>query len=413
MVMRGLMAGMALAALTAREPGDWPQFRGPNRDGLSADTGLLKDWPAEGPKVAWQAKGIGGGYASVSLAGGRIFTLGNKGRACFVHALDRESGKLLWSVEIGKPGGNLGSTPTVEGDRLYAVGQEGDLVCVDIPGQKVLWRKSFFSDFGGKYGGWHYTESPLVDGERLVCTPGGRDSMVALKKDTGDVIWKCALPSGEAAGYSSIVVADVGGVRQYVQLLADSLVGVEAATGKLLWRYGEANRRFGGNTANIPTPIVKGDHVFCAAGYGRGAALLRLVPQDGGIKVEEVYFSRPLTNKHGGVILVGDHLYGDRDDSGSPFCADFRTGKVVPGWEKRPETQGKKSVAVTYADGRLYFRYENGFVALVESDPAGYKERGGFTVPKTRGPSWAHPVVVGGRMYLREQDTLWCYDLKP
>jgi outer membrane protein assembly factor BamB len=402
-----------LVALVAADPTDWPQFRGPKRDGLSADTGLLKEWPADGPKVAWQAKGIGGGFASVSIAGKKVYTLGNKKQSTFVHALDRETGNLLWSAEVGKAGGSLGSTPTVDGDRLYAVGQEGDLVCLETETGKLVWRKNFFGDFGGAYGGWHFTESPLVDGDKVVCTPGGRDSMVALNKLTGEVIWKCALPSGEAAGYSSIVVAEVGGILQYVQLLADSLVGVEAKTGKLLWRYGEPGSKFGRNTANIPTPIVRGDQVFCAAGYGRGAALLKLVPENGGIKAEEVYFSKELTNKHGGVILVGDYVYGDRDDSGRPFCADFKTGKIVPGWKGKAETQGKGSVAVTYADGRLYFRYDNGIMALVEARPDGYKESGSFKIPNSRQNSWAHPVVVGGRLYLRENDSLWAYDVKP
>jgi outer membrane protein assembly factor BamB len=403
-----LMPGFAAAQSV-----DWAQFRGPNRDGVSRETGLLKEWPKDGPKVVWQARGIGGGYASVSLAGDKIFTLGNQKGMTFAFALERETGKALWSAEVGKQGGNLGCTPTVDGDLLYAVGQEGDLVCVETGGGKVLWRKSFVADFGGECGGWRYTESPLVDGDRVIVTPGGRDSMVALDKKKGEILWKCGLPGAEKAGYSSIVVAEVGGVRQYVQLLHNSLIGVEARTGKLLWRYGESGRRFGNNTANIPTPIVKGDLVFCAAGYGRGAALLRLVPEGGGVKAEEVYFVKELTNKHGGVILVGDHLYGDRDDRGNPFCADFKTGKIVPGWEARADTPGKGSVAVTSADGHLYFRYENGHVALVEADPTGYKEKSAFQVSKTRGPSWAHPVVAGARLYLREQDTLWCFDLKP
>ncbi len=404
---------LVLVSLLQAQAVEWPQFRGPRRDGVSAETGLLKAWPEGGPKVVWQAKGIGGGYASVSISGGKVFTLGNSKGKSFVHALDLEKGQLLWSAEVGKQGGNLGSTPTVDGDRLYAVGQEGDFVCVETATGKVAWRKSFFGDFGGKYGGWHYTESPLVDGDLVFGTPGGRDSMVALDKKTGEVAWTCSLPSGEAAGYSSIVIAEVGGVRMCVQLLADSLVGVEAKTGKLLWRYGEAGGKFSRNTANIPTPIVKGDLVFCAAGYGRGAGLVRLVPKEGGIQAEEVYFSKELTNKHGGVILVGDHVYGDRDDRGNPFCADFKTGKIVEGWKARSETAGKGSVAVTAADGHLYFRYENGHVALVPADPAGYKEAASFVVPKGKGPSWAHPVVAGGRLYLREQDALWCYELRP
>jgi outer membrane protein assembly factor BamB len=411
--IRTLAALLAAPALLEAQAVDWPQFRGPKRDGVSADAGLLKEWPAEGPKVAWQAKGIGGGYASVSIAGGRIYTLGNGRGVTSVHALEAATGKLLWSAEVGKAGGSLGSTPTVDGERLYAVGQEGDFVCVETATGRVAWRKSFFTDFGGKYGGWKYTESPLVDGDHVVCTPGGRDSIVALDKKNGEVAWTCALPSGEAAGYSSIVVSEAGGIRHYVQLLADSLVGVEAKTGKLLWRYGEARGRFAGNTANIPTPIVKDDLVFCAAGYGRGAALLRLVPQDGGLKAEEVYFARELTNKHGGVILVGDHVYGDRDDRGTPFCADFKTGKIVEGWKPRPETAGKGSVSVTAADGHVYFRYESGHVALVAADPAGYREKSSFQVAKRGGQSWAHPVVSGGKLYLRENDALWCYELKP
>ncbi len=408
-----MMTCLVILSLLQAQPVDWPQFRGPKRDGVSAETGLLKSWPEGGPKVVWQAKGIGSGYASVSVSGGKIFTLGNAKGKSFVHALDAGTGRILWSAEAGKAGGNLGSTPTVDGERLFAVGQEGDLVCVETATGTVAWRKNFFADFGGKYGGWRYTESPLVDGDRLICTPGGRDSMVALDKKTGEVAWKCPLPSGEAAGYSSIVIAEVGGIRMCVQLLADSLVGVEAKSGKLLWRYGEAGGKFARNTANIPTPIVKGDLVFCAVGYGRGAGLVRLVPKDGGIAAEEVYFSKELTNKHGGVILVGDHVYGDRDDRGNPFCADFRTGRIVEGWRARSETQGKGSVSVTGADGHVYFRYENGHVALVAADPAGYREKSSFVVSKGKGPSWAHPVVVGGRLYLREHDALWCHDLKP
>jgi outer membrane protein assembly factor BamB len=404
---------LVLLSLLQAPPMDWPQFRGPKRDGVSTETGLLKAWPEGGPKIVWQTRGIGSGYSSIAISGGKIFTLGNSKGMSFVRALDLEKGQLLWSAEVGKQGGDLGSTPTVDGDHVYAVGQEGDLVCVEIATGKVVWRKNFFADFGGKYGGWRYTESPLVDGDRVFVTPGGRDSMVALDKKTGEVAWKCALPSGEAAGYSSIVVAEVGGIRMGVQLLADSLIGVELKSGKLLWRYGETDGKFRKNTANIPTPIVKGNLIFCAAGYDRGAGLVRLVPKDGGIQAEEIYFSKDLKNKHGGVILVGDHVYGDRNDSGNPFCAELMTGKIVEGWKARSETQGKGSVSVTSADGHVYFRYENGHVALVEATPAGYKEKSSFVVSKKGGPSWAHPVVAGGRLYLRDGDWLACHDLKP
>ena len=388
--------------------GAWPQFRGPNRDAHSPDTGLLKEWPKDGPPLVWKATGLGTGYSSVSVAGGKLFTMGNKGQSSYVVAIDLEGGKVLWSQAVGKSGGNLGSTPTVDGDRVYAVGQAGDLVCLDADTGKEQWHKNFETDFGGKCGGWHYTESPLVDGDRLICTPGARDAtLVALDKKTGDVVWKCAAPLQDpTAGYSSVVVAEVGGVRQYVQLLAGGVIGVAATDGKFLWKY----EKLGHNTANIPTPIVLGDHVFCAAGYGKGGALLQLVPTGDGVTAKEVYFSRDLTNKHGGLVVVGDYVYGDHDDSGHPFCAEVKTGKVV--WRKKDRGPGEGSASIAYADGKLYVEYQNGTMALVEASPEGYKEASTFQVPKHDGPSWAHPVIAGGRLYLREGDGVCCYNVK-
>jgi outer membrane protein assembly factor BamB len=300
----------------------------------------------------------------------------------------------------------------VDGNLVFAIGQFGDLVCITTDGTEV-WRKDFGKDFKGRSGGWNFTESPLVDGDKLVCTPGGSEAtMVALNKKTGEVIWKGVVPGGDTAGYSSIVIATVGGVRQYVQLMANGVSAFSAKDGKFLWRYGDRGDRFAGNTANIPTPIVRGDLVFCCAGYGRGGGLVRLSAAGGSVKPTEVYFIQGLNSRHGGVVLVGNYLYGDRDDSGNPYCADFKSGKIVPAWGKRGNTEGRGSVAVTYADGHLYFRYQNGVVALVEATPAGYKEKSSFKIPNVREPSWPHPVVIGGRLYLREQDSLYCYDVK-
>jgi outer membrane protein assembly factor BamB len=407
-VLLAVAAAPAAAADAERAASDWPQFRGPNRDAHSPDTGLLREWPKDGPPLLWKAAGVGGGYSSVSVTGGKLYTLGNKGKSSFLVAVDLDGGKVLWSREIGPSGGNLGSTPTVDGDRVYAVGQGGDLVCVDADTGKEQWHRNFEKDFGGRCGGWRYTESPLVDGDRLVCTPGAKDAtLVALDKKTGDVIWKCAAPIEDpTAGYSSVVVAEAGGIRQYVQLLAGGVIGVAAKDGKFLWKY----EKLGHNTANIPTPIVLGDRVFCSAGYGKGGALLRLVPAGDGVTVKEVYFNRDLTNKHGGLVVVGDHVYGDRDDSGHPFCAEVKTGKVV--WRKKDGGAGEGSASVAYADGRLYFQYQNGVVALVEASPEGYKEVGTFQVPRHDGPSWAHPVIAGGRLYLREGDSVCCYNVK-
>ncbi len=386
----------------------WPQFRGPHRDDVSAEKGLLTEWPKEGPAVVWKTAGMGGGFSSVAIAGGKIFTLGNTDNKTYVRAVDQASGKLIWSAPVGGAGGNLGCTPTVDGERLYAIGQDGDLVCVLTASGEVMWRKSFLKDFQGECGGWRYTESPLVDGAALVCTPGAKDAlMVAFDKNNGEVLWKCPSPFDDAtAGYSSIVVATVGNHRVYVQLTAGGVVGVEAKSGKLLWHYD----KLGNNTANIPTPIILGNLIFCSAGYGKGGALLEQIVQGDGVKVSERYFKPELTNKHGGLVVVGDYVYGDRDDSGMPFCAEVKSGKVI--WRRKSRGQGRGSAAVTYADGRLYFRYDNGVMALVPATPTEYTETGTFKIPNAETQSWAHPVVADGKLFLREQDILWCYDVK-
>lgn len=405
--MKRLALLLVLALAAPVSAADWPQFRGPHRDNHSPDKGLLKEWPKDGPPLAWKASGLGGGYSSVSIVGDRIYTLGNKNNKSYLLALERDGGQRVWSAEVGAAGGSLGCTPTVDGDRVYALGQEGDLVCVQAKDGKRLWHRNLLKEFGGVYGGWHYCESPLVDGDKVIVTPGGKKAtMVALDKMTGKDVWTCPLPLEHTeAGYSSVVVTRVGDVRHYVQLLNGGVVGV-SEDGQFLWKY----EKLGPNTANIPTPVVLGDRIFAIAGYGKGAALLQLHAEGQGVRVEEKYFTRGLTNKHGGVVVVGDHVYGDMDDSGRPFCAEVKTGKVV--WRRERGGKGGGSAAVTYADGRLYFHYDNGVVSLVEASPEAYREVGSFTVPRTDGPAWAHPVVLDGKLYLREGDSLFCYDVR-
>ena len=399
-----LFALLSIATIAAAA--DWPQFRGPKRDDVSQETGLLKSWPKDGPKLVWRVKGLGHGYSTVSVVGDRIYTLGNFDRVSKILALSRDDGKIVWKADVGRSGGNLGCTPTVDGDRVYALGQEGDLVCVGTSDGQQIWHRDLLKEFNGSHGGWNYCESPLVDGDRLIVTPGGKDAtMVALDKKTGETIWKCAIPvKSSQAGYSSIVIAEVGGVKQYVQLLNGGLVGV-STDGKPLWQY----EKLGPNTANIPTPVVLGDHVLSVAGYGKGGALLKLTASGSEVKADEVYFKHELTNKHGGVVVVGDYVYGDTDDSGHPYCIEVKTGKVK--WKRDREGNGDGSAAVTYADGRLYFEYQNGTVALVEASPDAYKETGSLKVD-TDGPAWAHPVVAGGRLYLREGDSLYCFEVR-
>jgi outer membrane protein assembly factor BamB len=408
---RGRTAPATVAA--NRNGRDWPQWRGPNRDGVSLETGLLKTWPEDGPPVAWKGTGIGEGYSSVSVAGDQVYTIGDLADACYLFALDRKSGEMKWKANIGKTGGGGGyegprSTPTVDDGRVYALGQFGDLVCVDATSGEVVWRKNIKAEFQGRSGGWSYTESPLVDGGKLVCTPGGRNAtVVALDKQSGDVIWRGRTTEGDSAAYASPVVAEIGGVRQYVQLLSEGAASFAAEDGQLLWRYGV--NRFGDNTANIPTPIVNGDRVFFSAGYGRGGGMVRVTKAGSDFKVEELWFNQKLQNKHGGVIWIGDYLYGDTDDRGLPWCADARTGKVQ--WEKRSR-KGSGSSAVTYADGNLYWRFQNGVVVLAPATPDGFEETSSFEIPMGADPSWPHPVVVDGRLYLRDQNMLWCYDVR-
>jgi outer membrane protein assembly factor BamB len=406
---------LALAVLAPTLAGaDWPQWRGPGRDGISPDRDLLAAWPAKGPPLLWQAKGLGSGYSSVSIADGRIFTMGRRRGGAHLIALERATGKELWATPVG--GGNPNSTPTVDGERVYALGREGDLLCAESATGKVLWKKNFGKDFGGKMMSvWGYSESPLVDGDRLVCTPGAEKAMiVALDKKTGATVWKAPMPEydgkrgKDGAGYSSIVVSKACGVRQYVQLTGRGVISVAARDGKPLWAY----NRVANGTANIPTPIVKDDLVFCSSGYGTGSALLRVVRDGGSLKAEEVYFlgGGQMQNHHGGMVLVGDHVYaGHGHNEGFPVCVELKTGKIAWGPERGA---GTGSAAVVYADGHLYFRYQNGVMALVEATPKAYRLKGSFKLASVRGASWPHPVIVGGKLYLRDQDVLMCYDLR-
>lgn len=403
--------GLVLAApAPQRQPAgtDWVQFRGPNRDGISPDKGLLKSWPPGGPPLVWKATGLGTGFSSVSMADNRIFTMGDVGDSSFVVAVDRTTGEKLWSTPVGKPGGNYKGTrctPTIDGDRVYALGQFGDLVCLNASDGKEVWRSNLSKDFKGVAGSWNYCESPLIEGDKLICTPGGKEAtMVALDKKTGDVIWKSAI-SG-SAGYASPVISEAAGKHQYVQLLSDGVVGVDAATGKLLWKYDKLGR----NTANIPNPIILGDQIFCSAGYGKGGALLSIAGKDGTLDYKEEYYINDLGNRHGGVVRVGDFICGDRDNRGNLWCAEWKTGKVL--WTNKERKQGSGSIAIVYADGNLYCRYDNGIMALVPPSADGYKEVGTFKIPGSTSQSWNHPVVIGGKLYLREKDTLLCYDVR-
>lgn len=495
-----LLVSLSLApSLLTAAPTDIPQWRGPNRDGLFPDKGLLKEWPAGGPKLAWKVEKLGKGMAGVSIVKGTIFTTAGRKDGQFIVALDAGTQEEKWAARMSERSDEPRCTPTVDGALVFAVSTEGDVVCVNAADGKEVWRKSFSGDFGSTgVPTWKFSESPLVDGERVVIVPGSEEAvMAALDKKTGAVIWKTAAALGGkghgGAGYTGAVMSNAAGIRQYVTLVGKGAIGVEAKTGKLLWHY----NRVANGTAVIPTPLVWDDHVFVSSGYGTGAALLKIVKDGGpagaapepkvdeakvaewtkklaelkatdtknraerakhergtpeyeavdklvqGIKpelaraegelnrargvkdgdgpskvpgspvvAEEQYWLNAgvFQNHHGGMVRIGDYIYaGKGHNNGFPICLEWKTGKVV--WEKE-RGPGKASAAVIAADGNLYFRYEDATMALIEASPGGYAEKGVFQLAAKHGPSWPHPAIYDGKLYIRDQGTLMCYELK-
>ena len=410
----GWACGAILLSLAAYA-GDWPQWRGPQRNGVSAETGLLKEWPKAGPRLVWQAKDIGDGYAAPSVVGNRIYILSNRGLDNeFVQALSTADGKQVWATRLGKVGNpnqmpsfpTARSTPTIDGALMYALGSDGDLACLETASGKIQWQKSLRADFGGHPGQWAYSESPLVDGDTLVVTPGGAQAtMVALNKKTGETIWKSAVPGGDDAAYASVVMVETGGRKQYVQFLAKGLVGVDAKTGQFLWRYDATGK---GNT-NIPTPVASNGYIYTSQGRGPGG-LVRVAATGQGVAAEQVYLQRGLPNSNGGSVVVGATHYGTSGEG--LVAADWATGKVL--WLEASTGGG----AILEAENRLYIHGENGEVVLAEATPEAYREKGRFMPPdrpqRTRAAmekAWAYPVIANGRLYIRELDSLWCYDI--
>lgn len=413
-MLRTSWTAAAFLCLAATHATDWPQWRGPNRDGKSSETGLLKSWPKDGPPLVWSSKGIGAGFATVSVAAGRLYTAGDLGADSFVHALSEKDGKAVWSAKLGKAGApgwggfaGVRGTPTVDGELLFAIGTYGEIVAFEAATGKELWRRHFTKDFGAEMPEWGFSESPLVDGNQVVMTPGGsKGAIVALNKRTGETLWQTK-EFTDAAQYSSLVPGVLAGAPQYVQLTMASVVGV-APDGKVLWT---APRK--GATAVIPTPIVHQDRVYVTSGYNIGCNLFKVARAGDGFRATQVYKNMVMIDHHGGVILVGDYVYG-HDDRRGWTCQEFKTGKAVWQNEER-DAMGKGSCV--YADGHLIVREEakkGSRIALLEASPSGYKEKGRFEQPAQSGKeAWPHPVVANGKLYIRDQDVLLCYDLRP
>jgi len=382
---------------------DWPQWRGPKRDGISGERGLLKDWPAAGPPVAWRATGSGTGYSSFSAAKGRLYTLGARTGTEYLMAYDAESGKKLWEIPHGRrfsndQGDGPRSTPTVDGDRLYTFGASGDLSVVEAATGKVFWKMNLLEKFGGSNIRWGLSESPLVLADRILVSPGGSGAaIVALSKTDGSVIWKSLR---DEPGYSSAVLHEANGVREAIYFTGERALGVDVETGKLLWSYNQVANQ----TANIATPIVRGNYVFLSSAYGTGAALLELTPAPNKVTARQVYFSRDMRNHHASSVLIGDYLYGFSDSILTAM--KFDSGQVA--WRDRSVGKG----SVVFADERLYLYSEQGVVGLAEANPAGYREHGRFQIRSGNAPTWSHPVVSNGKLFIRDQDNIYAFDVR-
>lgn len=421
--MAALSCAWILTTVSVATAGNWSQWRGSNRDGVAEQESIRTDWKARPPQLLWTVDGMGEGYASVSIADGVLYTTGNNPQGQQVVAVDALTGKSLWSqtlTEAPPKHGYTGSrcTPTIDGDRLYVVTSNGAILCLNRADGSIVWTKDFERQWQGEMmSHWGYSESPLVDEEAVICTPGGPGALlVKLDKLTGDEIWSTSVPRDafggqgtSTAAYSSVVISNGAGVKQYVQLTGGGLVGVRADDGTLLWSYD----RIANRTANIPTPITVGDYVFGATGYRAGAALLHLTPDGrGGVKAEEVYFLEgdEFQNHHGGMVRYGDYIYaGNGHKNGFPTCLKWTTGDIV--WGGKLRGAGSGSAAITGVGDHLLFRYEDGTLALIKATPEEYVLQGTLRPSYQEGKSWAHPVVVDGRLYLREQDKLMCYDV--
>ncbi len=407
----------------AFQSNDWPEFRGPNRDGICTETGLLKEWPEGGPPKVWTTTNLGLGYCTPIFADGKIYGMGTRDEKDGVWALNELDGSEIWFTPFDDPrninqnNGPSGS-PTYADGKLYAVSSKGKLVCLDATSGKSVWEKDYVSDYGGSVPMWGFTDSPLVDGDQVIAVPASdRAAVVAFHRETGDELWVSQVSGGvgKGAGYSSVIKAEIAGKSQYVVLLGDKagVVGMDPANGNVLWKY--AGKAAAGGVAQIPIPIIYNDHIWVSCSYDGGSALLKIAEEDDQFQVKPVktYVKRQLNNHHGGMVQVDDHVYfGHDQNKGRPVCVDLKTGEIKWGPVREP-ARGLGSAAVLYADERLYFRYQNGVIVLIEPSPDELKVVSSFQLEDPSGREhWPHPVIVNQKMYIRDQENLHCFDVK-
>ena len=406
-MLMALLAGHGHAVAQAAEP-FWPQFHGPNGHNISTETGLPTTWPEGGPTLLWTAEGLGHGFGTVTIADGMIYAAGDIGESCVITAMDLD-GAVQWRFENGAswrgPTPGARPTPTMDGGRVYGENAHGAVVCLDAGTGHKIWGRNIAEEFGGKYSSWGYAESLVIDGDRVICCPGGDAAMVALDKETGETIWQSP-SAGEPAGYSTPVLGEYQGLRMLLTMGEKSLIGVNADTGDLLFRFEHYTPRY---VANCVSPIYHDGHVFISGGYGKGSVLLKINADGATATVEPVWSTEDLDNRHGGVILLDGFLYGASQvtSKGRWCCLEWETGRLMYA------EPGVGEGSLTCAEGMLYTLSEKRNVGLVKATPAGHEVVSQFAIPEGgAGATWAHPVVCGGRLYIRHGDRLYAYDAR-
>lgn len=402
---------------------DWPQWRGANRDGHAAPQDLLHEWPEGGPNVKWEFAETGRGYSALAIADGRLYTMGTQDDGCYAFCLDAKTGKEIWKSKFARAdetndynrgwGGGPRSTPTVDGDQVFVLSDLGVLSALAKESGAVQWTTGFVHDHGGIIPTWGYSESPLVDGDRVMVTPGGTNFMIGVDRQTGEKVWS-SKGFDEGAQYVSIMRGKVGDKDYYVTATKNGLVGFDVATGeKLFSDSATANK-----VAVIPTPILHGDLIYHTSAYGAGNTLLKLSNGDDAINVQSVYAlqGKTMENHHGGTVLVDGVIYGFTKANGGEWMAQkLETGEIL--WEEKVG-RSNKSGSICYADGKLYcYSDKDGSVHLADADPSGWKPRGSLTLPKQtafdreKGAIWAHPVVANQTLFIRDQELIYAFDI--
>jgi len=405
-----LLIIIPFSQIASQRAGEWPCFHGSDRTNLSDETGLLKAWDEKGPSLLFTISGLGEGYSSTAIAGGVIYTAGSTGNQSFLYAFDL-NGKLIWkkpngpawSVTVSWASSYNGprSTPTCDNGVVYHLSEAGRLSAFRAKTGESIWSRDLPKEFNAKMPMYGYAESVLIDGDNLyVRTGGSKGYQVCLNKRTGATIWTSGdIPGGY--GYNSMVIKDFGGFRQIIGATNTCYYSLDARTGRLLWKTDFINQY----EINCTDAIVFNDYVFLTSGEGKGCMMIKIKKSGNGIATEKVWETKLMDNYHGGVILYNGNLYGSGSQARDWYCLDFFTGKQM--WK----TNGSGSL--TYADGMVYFYDEKGSMKLVKATPEKFEKTGEFRVPEGgKGPYWAHPVVCGGRLYLRHADKIFVYDIR-